>query len=190
MISEQTNSGENAEVEALEAAWPRALIAEGIAGPLAAMWIEGRNRAIREGYPAFTRYPVNDSIAEGLFHARRARRLVRGLEGAEASLAAQEAGLKKVEAARGGQPIRVSRLLVVSSDGSTRFFRQVEKIQSRFASRLAVLVLECDEEALGAAAFGPGKKARALLIDHKEAVIRFLSLLDLGPRERATDVSS
>jgi hypothetical protein len=180
MISEGPNPAAAAEIEALEATWPRAMIAEGIAGPLTRMWVESRRRAIRQGHPAFARHPMNDSIAEGLFHARRARRLVRGLEGAEASLAAQESGLKKVEAARGREPMRISRLLVVSEDGSPRFFRQVEKVQTRFARRIAVLVLECDEETLGAAAFGPGKRARALLIDHKEAVIRFLGHLDPG----------
>jgi hypothetical protein len=121
---------------------------------------------------------MNPSIAEGLFHARRARQLVRGLEGAEGSLAAQEAGLGKVESARGGAPRRISRLLIASSDGSTRFFRQVEQIEHTFARRIAVLVLECNEDELGSAAFGPGKKARALLLEHKDAVIRFLGLLD------------
>jgi hypothetical protein len=43
---------------------------------------------------------------------------------------------------------------------------------------LEVLVLACDEEALGAAAFGPGQRARALLVEHKEAVIRVLEALD------------
>jgi hypothetical protein len=190
MISEGPNPAAAAEIEALETTWPRAMIAEGIAGPLTRMWVESRRRAIRQGHPAFARHPMNDSIAEGLFHARRARRLVRGLEGAEASLAAQESGLKKVEAARGREPMRISRLLVVSEDGSPRFFRQVEKVQTRFARRIAVLVLECDEETLGAAAFGPGKRARALLIDHKEAVIRFLKCLDPGLRTDASSTSS
>jgi hypothetical protein len=73
--------------------------------------------------------------------------------------------------------VRISRLLVVSGDGSERFYRQVEKLQDRFATRLEVLLLDCDQEALGAAAFGPGRRARALLIHHKNAVVRFLSLL-------------
>ena len=49
-----------------------------------------------------------------------------------------------------------------------------------------------DQETLGRAAFGPGKQARALLIDHKDAVIRFLLLLECEPRvdgEVGPDVS-
>ncbi len=190
MNQDGAKRAETAEIEALEATWPRAMIAEGLARPLAAMWVDSRNRAVQRELAPFARHPMSDSIGEGLFQARQARRLVRGLEGAEASLAAQEAGLKKVEAVRGGEPRRISRLLVVSADGSPRFFRQVEKVESRFARRLAVLVLECDEDELGIAAFGPGKKARALLVDHKDAVIRFLGLLDLTLRGEASDLSS
>jgi len=178
MNHDTANPARDAEIVAFEATWPRAMIAQGLAGPLAAMWVESRSRAIQRGLPPFARHPMKDSIAEGLFHARRAGRLVRGLEGAEASLAAQEAGLKKVEAARGVESRRISRLLIVSADGSERFFRRVEQVETRFARRIAVLVLECDEDELGSAAYGPGKKARALLIEHKDAVIRFLGLLD------------
>ena len=190
MISDKPTAAEASEIKALESTWPRNLIAEGLAEPLARLWVQSRSRALAEGHPAFARHAMNDAIAEGLFHARRARRLVRGLEGAEASLESQEVDLKKVEAARaGGSSVRVSRLLIVSRDGSSRFFRQVEKIQARFANRLAVLVLECDEEALGAAAFGPGKQARAMLLDHKDAVIRFLGLLDLPAVDDVTGTS-
>jgi len=178
---------------ALEAIWPRAVIAAGFAGPLAAMWVESRRRAIRAGKPAFARHPMNAKIEDGLFNARRSRRVVRGLEGAEAALAAEEAGLSKLAAATGAaEATRISRLLVTSMDGSERFYRQVKKIQDRFARRLAVLLLECDQETLGRAAFGPGKQARALLIDHKDAVIRFLLLLECEPRvdgEVGPDVS-
>ena len=177
-MSEEPGRSMSEKAEALEATWPRALIAEGLAGPLAVFWVESRNNAVRDGFPPFARHPMNAKLAEGLFHARRARRLVRGLEGAGASLAAQEAGLKKVAASAGGEPSRISRLLIVSHDGSERFFREVEKLQRRFGRRLAVLVIDCDQTELGEASFGPGKQARALLIDHKEAVIRFLVLLD------------
>jgi hypothetical protein len=167
------------EIDALAATLPRALIAEELARPIASCWIESRNRALHDGRPAFARHAMNPGIADGLFHARRARRLVRGLEGAASALEAEEIGLKAQLDVQGGvEARRISRLMILSEDGAPRFFRQVEKLEARFSRRLAVLILECDEEALGEAAFGPGKKARALLIDHKEAVIRFLLLLD------------
>jgi hypothetical protein len=182
MNQDKSSPAERMEKQALAASWPRVLIAEGVADALADSWVDSRQQSIREGQAAFARHPLTDRVVGGIFHARRARCLVRGLEGAESALAAQEAGLAKVEQVRGGdRSVRISRLLIVSADGSVRFFRQVGKIETRFARRLAVLVLDCDHEALGAAAFGPGHQARALLIEHKDAVIRFLSLLDRFP---------
>jgi hypothetical protein len=40
------------------------------------------------------------------------------------------------------------------------------------------------------AAFGPGRRARALLIHHKDSVVRFLSMLDLGGGPKAGSGSS
>jgi len=179
------------EREALEAAWPRILIANGRAPGLAAWWVRSRQQAEGRGLPRIARHALDSSVEAGLFDARRARRLERGLEGAETRLAAEEAGLKKTAAARpASDGVRISRLLVVSGDGSERFYRQVESLRARFANRLEVLLLDCDDEALGAAAFGPGRRARALLIHHKEAVVRFLSILDVEPGDSAREIST
>jgi hypothetical protein len=172
------------EREALAVAWPRPLIADGSAMGLAAWWVESRRQADSLGLPRIARHRLDPGVEAGLFDVRRARRITRGLEAAESLLTAEETGIKK---AAGSQAdlgrVRISRLLIVSRDGSERFYRQVAKLHARFANRLEVLLLDCDEEALGAAAFGPGRRARALLLHHKDAVIRFLSLLDLDTRE-------
>jgi len=153
------------------ACWPRSLAAEGQAETLADWWSESTRQALAAGRPGFAHGPLSRRIADCLYEARRARRLVRGLEGAQSALAGQEAGLRRAEAARSpsGEP-RISRLLVVSADGSERFYREVEKLRRRFAQRLEVLVLECDEAALGERVFGGGRRARAMLVDHKQAV--------------------
>jgi len=54
----------------------------------------------------------------------------------------------------------------------------VEKLCRRHAARLEAIVLECDEVELGEAIFGPGRAARAVLLDHKEAVVDFLATLE------------
>ena len=170
------------ECAALAAAWPRPLIAEGLAEGLAAWWLAERARARAAGAPPIPRHALSKALADGLFEARRARRLERGLEGAESLLAAEEAGLSQAAATRaGGAGRRISRLLIVSNDGSERFYRDVARVHTRFADRLEVLLLEADENELGAAAFGPGRHARALLLQHKEAVVRFLWLLETRP---------
>ena len=165
----------------LAAAWPRALIAAGRAERLARGWVDSRLRAVASGQPPFARVAMLTPLERALFDARRARSLERGLEGAEARLTMEAIGLEHaLRKSPGVGPVqpRISRLLIVSADGSERFYHQVEKIQARFANRLEVLLVECDDERLGASVFGRGQRARGLLMTHKEAVVRFLTLVD------------
>jgi len=163
----------------LARAWPRSLLAEGRGEGLARWWRSAQAKARTRGEPALARCEVRPEFMAVLKDARRARRLERGLETAAATLDAEEAGLSAAAATRPeAAESRISRLLVVSRDGSPRFYRQVEKLQARHASRLEVLMFDCDEFELGEAAFGRGRRARAVLLDHKQAVIGLLSVLD------------
>ena len=173
---------ERIDAERLAGAMPRVLIAEGSAAALARDWVRRLERARSEGLPALARYPLDSSLRDALFEARRSRRVVRGLEGAEAALESQERGLSQAAAARPDpSQRRISRLLIVSADGSSRFYAQVGRLLERYGTRLEALLLECDESELGGAAFGPGRRARALLLEHKEAVAEFLVRLTPGP---------
>lgn len=180
-----TGEGNDAdpEVQTLAERWPRALIELGLAAPLAARWTASRRAAIAAGRPGFARHPLTTELASVLFEARRARRLVRGLEAAEGALEAQRRGVRSARSAAGEAaattPQRISRLLLVSEDGATRFYRNIESLVRKYGAMLEVLVIACDEDALGSAAFGRGQRARALLVEHKEAVIRVLEILDL-----------
>lgn len=165
---------------ALREAWPRTLIEDGLAAPLAEWWLAARRAAIELGRPPFPRHPLGPAVAQALFEARRARRLERGLEAAEQRLASEEAGQAGARAAETDATARISRLLVVSADAAPRFYRRAERLRERHAQRLEVLLLEADEDALGAAVFGRGRRARALLLDHKDAVVRLLRVLELA----------
>jgi hypothetical protein len=180
-------AGQVDEIGALHAAMPRPLIADGSASALADWWVRSRSAAHVRGLPRFARHAMSPVLQNALFEARRARRLERGLEGAEKRLETEQAGLRHAARARGEpEPVRISRLLLVSGDGLERFYREVEKLRARFENRLEVLLLDCDESALGGAGFGEGRRARALLIHHKDSVIRFLSLLEpTGPAGEA-----
>ena len=185
MTEMESVGGGNAEAaseraQKLASAFPRILIAEEMALPIAQDWIQRLDRCVASGGPALPLYPFTDQVRQGLFEARRARRLVRGFEGAESALARQELGLSKAAATRaGGDGPRISRMLLVSTDGSPRFYRQVEQLKGRFSTRLEAIMLDADEVALGEAAFGSGHTARALLLDHKEVVVDCLAALDL-----------
>lgn len=168
-------------IRALSLAWPRPVIASGRGEALARWWHESRQESIRLGAPPFARHAMTPALATMLFEARRARWLRRGLEESETALLAEEAGLRRAPATQTAAGTRrISRLLVLTDDGSARFYRQVEKLCREHGQRLEALVLECDELELGEAIFGGSRVARAVLLDHKEAVLRFLEALDDG----------
>lgn len=165
-----------AERAALASAWPRALIESGVADQITDDWRARAQRAVESGLPPWPRYALDAVLADGLFEVRRARRVVRGLEGAADALDRERAGLSRSAATRSAGR-RISRLLLLASDGAPRFYRQAEKLAARHQERLAVAVIDADEEAMGAALYGSGQRVRAALIDHKDAVIAVLERL-------------
>lgn len=114
---------------------------------------------------------LRSELATALRKALGAGQVVRSLESAERTLAAEERGLSLVDrqsvVPRG---VRVSRLLVMADDGAERFYRQVERLLRRHGPRLLAVRIEVDADTLGELVFGPGRRARLLLLDHKEAV--------------------
>jgi len=136
-------------------------------------------RPIREsgGMPV-PQAELDAKVAAALRSAYSAGRIVRGLEGAERALAAEQRGLTNVDLKtgieRGG---RVSRLLVLANDGSERFYREVEALLLRHAPRVVALRVTADERVLGESLFGPGRVARLVLVEHKDAVSAVLLAL-------------
>ena len=175
----------DAEVEALAGSWPRILIEVGTADALARRWVASRRAAVAAGRPPHAHHPLSPALASILSEIRRARRLVRGLEAAEEALTVQAQGVRRALSSAPPAVRRVSRLLLISADGSARFYRNIESLIRKFGETLEVLIIPCDELELGTAAFGADNRARALLVDHKEAVARVLDCLgefDPGPQ--------
>lgn len=182
MNRDENDRGAEAERQNLAARWPRALIEQGGADALTEGWTASRRAAIAAGLPPFARHPATPELVSTLFEIRRSRRLVRGLEAAEEALAVQSLGVRLAKKGPDAVPSiasgRISRLMLVSMDGSDRFYRNISQIMRKYGETLEVLVVLCDELELGAAAFGPDQRARALLVEHKEAVVRVLGALD------------
>lgn len=122
--------------------------------------------------PACTLSP---RLVEVLRKARRTGRVVRGLEEAQRRLSNEDQGLGLADE-RSGAPrgVRISRLLLVADDGAERFYRHVEALLRRHGPRVLALRLDVDAGALGALLFGPDRRARLLMLDHREAVSAFL----------------
>ena len=110
-------------------------------------------------------------LAEALRSAYSAGQVVRSLEKAERKLAAEERGLQMADRQTGApRGVRVSRLLLLANDGSDRFYRQIEALLRRHGQRVLAVRLEIDETGLGELLFGPGRVARLLMLEHKQAV--------------------
>jgi hypothetical protein len=114
---------------------------------------------------------MTPELAEALRRAYSAGQVVRSLENAERKLAVEERGLRMADRQAGvPRGVRISRLLLLASDGSERFYRQIEALLHRHGSRVLAVRLEVNEQGLGELLFGPGRVARLLLLEHKQAV--------------------
>jgi hypothetical protein len=114
-------------------------------------------------------------LAEALRSVGGAGQVVRGLEGAEQALAAEERGLRLARGAdQGIQDVRVSRLLVLADDGAERFYRHVDTLLRRHGPRVLAVRLNVDAHALGELLFAPSRLVRLVMIMHKEAVSAIL----------------
>lgn len=114
---------------------------------------------------------MNVELAGALRKADGAGQLIRGLESAERSLAAEERGLRMADRQSGvTRGVRVSRLLLLANDGAERFYRNVEAMLHRHGPRVLAVLLEMDAGGLGELLFGPGSIARLVMLEHKQAV--------------------
>ena len=114
---------------------------------------------------------MTPELAEALRSAYSAGQVIRSLENAERKLAAEERGLQMADRQIGApRGVRVSRLLLLANDGSERFYRHIEALLHRHGPRVLAVRLEVDEQGLGELLFGPGRVARLLMLEHKQAV--------------------
>ncbi len=124
------------------------------------------------------RVRLETELAAALKRAFSAGRIVRGLEDAERTLAAERAGLQHADRKTGiARGERISRLLVLADDGAPRFYRNTESLLRRHAPRVLALRLSVDQDTLGALIFGAGQRARLLLVERKDSVSDILLVL-------------
>lgn len=118
-----------------------------------------------------------EKLKEALSLGRAGGMLVGGLEAIETLLQREQAGLVKNGAARDDAAlVSVSRLLLVSEDGSDRFYRSVGSLMRRIGGRLLVCKVRTSAQGLGLF-FGPQANVKALLVARKEFVERTLKAI-------------
>jgi len=118
------------------------------------------------------------ALASVLSDAQRQGLLVRGLEAVERTLEREARGLSMVDAKSSTERgSRVSRLLLLSGDGTERFYRQVERLVGTQGLRLLAIRLDADSTVFAATVPDASGVVRALLIEHKDFVARALLAL-------------
>ncbi|MCA2961978.1 MAG: hypothetical protein IOD12_17140 [Silvanigrellales bacterium] len=138
--------------------------------------LEGAARTLRaDGTLRVPHLPLTDGFKSALAFARRCGKMRGGLENIETLLQREEAGFIKL-AARGQdtRPQALTRILVVSDDGSDRFYRHCESLVTRYAPRILCVRLALSSPALGETFFGKETVVKALLVEQKEYVQRVL----------------
>lgn len=126
--------------------------------------------------------PLTDAVRSVLTSPAVSPTMLRGLETAEAALAAEQRGLAALEpavAARQGR--RVSRVLLITNDGAERFYRQVERLAISHAPRVLVCMLDVPSADLGGLLYGDGAVAKLVLTGHKDAATSLLRALASAP---------
>lgn len=123
-------------------------------------------------------FDCNPSVAAALRAASVTRSIVRGLEGAQQTLMSEARGLAQADVRSGSnRGARVSRVLLLASDGSKRFYRDVAPLMKYHSDRLLVIRLRLTGDELGTTTFGGSTTARALLLTQKDAVSNLLLAL-------------
>lgn len=123
--------------------------------------------------------PLNHGLAAECRRAIGAGLAIPGLESIEELLRGEQNGLDALNAKSPSRPQnpRVSRLLLMSRDGSTRFYRDCEALLAQYEQRVIGCRLDATGEDFGLAVFGRPKLVRAILLVDKKAVSRTLLTL-------------
>lgn len=106
------------------------------------------------------------------------KHLTQGLESISTELDKELKGLKSLQKQPGqAQNQRLSRLIILSNDGSERFYHQAESLLVKHCDRLMACVVDATAEQLGEAFTKKSNPTKALLIDDRKALESFLAAL-------------
>jgi hypothetical protein len=123
-----------------------------------------------------------EAIAAAVEGAQREGHVVRGLERIEKALARETRGLSMADARTATERgSRVSRLVLVSNDGTERFYRQVERLLVTEGARVLAICVDADSAQLAGVVPQAAGVVRALMIEHKDSVARVLLALYAEP---------
>jgi hypothetical protein len=116
---------------------------------------------------------LNPELRKQIFSAKFLGELIIGYWAVEKALENELHGLQNVN----NQSDRVSRLLIVTNDGSPRFYRQLEFLHKKQGGRVLICRLDVDSLLMGNILELKDKQVKAVLLNRKESVVNVLKSL-------------
>jgi hypothetical protein len=116
---------------------------------------------------------LTPKLRTNIFYAKSLGALIIGYEAIVKALANELRGLQKIDSL--GE--RVSRLLMVTNDGSPRFYREFEFLQKKQGARVLICRLDVDSVLMGDILGLKDQVVKAVLLNKKKSVINVLKSL-------------
>jgi hypothetical protein len=113
---------------------------------------------------------LNPELHKQIFSAKSLGGLIIGYASVERALENELQGLQKVN----NQSDRVSRLLIVTNDGSPRFYRQLEFLHKKHGGRVLICRLDVDCFLMGNILKLEDRQVKAVLLNRKQFVVNVL----------------
>lgn len=157
---------------------PKGILSHPLAGEIEALLQRNLRQLWDGGDIALPELTFGAGLQDALRTAARTGHVIQGIEAAEKSLASERRGLQVLQSKTAeAQNPRLSRLMILSNDGSERFYRDVEKLLLEHAGRLWGCLTNASAEDLGQLLMPPQKMARSLMINDRKILEEFLSNL-------------
>jgi hypothetical protein len=116
---------------------------------------------------------LTPELREEIFYAKALGEVTIGYEPIEKRLLHELRGLQKVD----NQGERVSRLLMVTNDGSPRFYRELEFLHKKQGGRLLICRLDVNSAIMGGILGLKETPVKAALLNRKTSVVNVLKSL-------------
>ena len=116
---------------------------------------------------------LTPELRKHIFYAKSIGELTVSYTAIEEYLANELRGLRKV----GNKSDRVSRLLIVTNDGTPRFYRELEFLHKKQGGRVMICRLDIKSASMGDILGFKNKQVKAVLLNRKTSVVNVLKSL-------------
>ena len=152
---------------------PKQLEKEGVESDVRAALKEERIELYKASNIYIPVLKLTRKLRTNIFHAKSLGELVIGYAAIAKALANELRGLQKIDSLSD----RVSRLLMVTNDGSPRFYREFAFLQKRQGARILICRLDVDSVLMGDILGLKDQVVKAVLLNKKKSVVNVLKSL-------------